>query len=241
MGPPAELSAPPEPRAPRHSLEVEVARAPVLASLPLAKAHEARGPGARRQRAKRRRQRRRRHHDTTASGNPAGAAAGLGRLRGSRLRNRGRGPPRAVPTGPARGGAYGPVSAPRTLDPRGAGGARRTQLRAQGGARSRLGRGGAGPASLRRGGVPGRGGRKRCPRARVEASARLRHQPRSCAPATPPSRRFPPCEPRPRLSQRPPPAFPTGSRPPRDISQVVFRSTKVPNARLSNRSEYKSE
>lgn len=67
-GPPAKLPAAPQSCGPRHSLEVEDALALGLSSFPVAVAHKARGPGARRQRAERRRERRRLHwnHSTCA-------------------------------------------------------------------------------------------------------------------------------------------------------------------------------
>lgn len=120
----------------------------------------------------------------------------------------------AVPTGPARGGADGPVPAPSPRTARGRG-------RGDGRGRPSLGRG-AGPASLGRGSPGGAG---RGPQARVGASARL--------PAPPQLRARRPAEsgvPRvcasPRRCQRPPPAVHTGPRRPRDVSHVVFRSAK---------------
>lgn len=58
-GPPAKLPAPPPSCGPRYSLEVEDALALGPNSFPVAVAHEARRPGARRQRAERWRERRR--------------------------------------------------------------------------------------------------------------------------------------------------------------------------------------
>lgn len=84
--PSAELPAPPSPR-PRHSLEAEAAWALGPLCLLLAVAHEARGPGARRQRAEGRRERRQRNHGTCASpgaGTGGHRWAGLGRGRAER-------------------------------------------------------------------------------------------------------------------------------------------------------------
>lgn len=115
-GPPAKPPEAPPSCGPRHSLEVEDALTLGLNSFPVAVAHKARGPGARRQRAERRRERRRLcwNHSTCVKnrarqrgrgrGARAPAPAGGSRNPGRGLNRRGRGLGGA---GPGRGGAGG--------------------------------------------------------------------------------------------------------------------------------------
>lgn len=204
MSAPAEVSAPPAPRAPRHSLEVEVARASVLAALPLAIAHEARGPGTRRQRAERRRQRRR-HHGSTARGGPPSR----------RARRRPRAP--APEQGPGAGGGASPERCPRGL--RGAG---LTVLSRLGGPWARAGLARLGGPGLKRG--AGRGPpASRSPVLSPRPRGGLCRLPRSCAPATRRVRGSP------LSSGLLPPSTPALAR---RIAHVVLRCTEVPNAEL---------
>lgn len=122
-GPPAKPPEAPPSCGPRHSLEVEDALALGLNSFPVAVAHKARGPGARRQRAERRRERRRLYwnHSTCVKNR-------------ARQRGRGRGPRAPAPAGGSRNPGRGLNRRGRGLGGAwpgrgGAGGAGRVELR----------------------------------------------------------------------------------------------------------------